>query len=98
MEPLTNTSQLDNYPPWHYQPLKLMNAEIANPMGVITQFFAVYQLPQARKQFKDMLEDAMSVGEVYAVNYLNLYEHLEKLMEAAWLLLQADGEKNKITS
>ena len=93
----TNTSLSDDYPPWHYQPLRLLLSEIANPMGVIAQFFSVYQLPQARKYLKDMLEDAMSAMEVHAVNYLTFYNNMERLMEAAWLLMQADKEKSNAT-
>lgn len=96
MEP-HSTPQNDDYPPWHYQPLRLLNSEIANPLSVLAGFFSIYQLPQARKHLKDMLEDATSVVEVYAVNYLTLYDNLERLIEAAWLVLQIDKEKHAAT-
>src|SRR3954469_20904383 len=97
MEP-HSTPQNEDYPPWHYQPLRLLKSEIADPLGVIAGFFSIYQLPQARKHLKEMLEDASSAVEVYAVNYLTFYDNIEKLMEAAWLLLQADKQKQPSTS
>jgi HEPN domain-containing protein len=52
-------------------------------------------LPEARKELKERLEDALCAAEIYAVNFLTLYDKLEKLMEAAWLLLQQRAEKDK---
>ncbi len=89
------------YPDWHYQPLRLLKSEIDNPMGVISEFFSAYKLPQARKHLKEMLEDAMCNVEVYAINYLTLYDDIEKLVEAAWLVLQAekaDAQKGAMIS
>ncbi len=82
----------DTYPTWHFQPLRLLNAEMKNPMGVIKEFFDGYNLPEARKHLREMLEDAMCNVEVYAINYLTFYDEVEKLIEAAWLIL---GENEK---
>ena len=94
MESQTTKPNQSDYPDWHYQPLRLLKEEIANPMGVIKEFFSTYHLPEARKHLKEMLEDAMCNVEVYAINYLTIYDDIEKLMEAAWLILQREKEKN----
>ena len=86
----------DIWPDWHYQPLRLKKAEIEKPMEVIKEFFSGYHLPEVRKHFKEMLEDATCAVEVYAINYLTLYDNIEKLIEAAWLLLKRE-EKAGIT-
>lgn len=92
MEPLITTPRNTDYPDWHYQPLRLLTTEIADPMGVISEFFSAYKLPQARKHLKEMLEDAVCNVDAYAINYLTIYNDIEKLVEAAWLLLQAEKE------
>ena len=74
------------YPDWHYQPIRLLKQEMTNPLAVVEAFFSGYTLPQARKHFKEMLEDAMCNVEVYAINYITFYDSVEKLIEAAWLL------------
>lgn len=93
MKPPLSIPPDSDYPDWHYGPLRLLKAEITNPMGVVREFFSSYHLPNARKHLKEMLEDAMCAVEVYAVNYLTIYDDIEKLMEAAWLLLQEEKEK-----
>ena len=101
MEPQATKPYGNDYPDWHYQPLRLLKNEIANPMGVIAEFFFTYKLPEARKHLKEMLEDAVCNVEVYAINYLSLYNNIEKLVEAAWLILQAgkeDTQKEAIIS
>ncbi len=92
-DPVSTTAQQSPYPDWHYQPLRLLKDEIANPIEVVKEFFSGYTLPQWRKHFKEMLEDAMCAVEVYSVNYLTLYDAIEKLVEAAWLLLQSQRKE-----
>ena len=79
------------YPDWHFQPLRLIKNEMRNPVGVIREFFSSQNLPQARQNFKDILNDAVTNVDAYAIDYLTFYNDVEKLIEAAWLIWQ-NGE------
>ena len=91
---LRDPKQFD-YPDWHYQPLRLMKKELENPLEVIKAFFSGYTLPQAKTHFREMLEDAMCNIEMHSINYLTLYNSIEKLIEAAWLIKQQHKEETK---
>ena len=89
----TNYPKQSEYPDWHYQPIRLLKAEMETPLEVIREFFSGYTLPQARKHVREMLEDAMCNVEMYSINYLTLYDNIEKLIEAAWLIKQNGVDK-----
>ena len=94
----TTYPKQSDYPDWHYQPIRLLKQEMENPLEVINAFFSSYTLPQARKYCKEMLEDTMCNVEMYSINYLFLYDSIEKLIEAAWLIKQRERGNTTVAS
>ena len=76
------------YPDWHFQPIRLEKNQMKNPVIVFREFFEMQNLSQARQNFKEMLNDAISNVDAYAIDHLTFYYDVEKLIEAAWLILQ----------
>ena len=78
------------YPEWHEKPLRLTLAEMKNPIEVIEGFFEEFSLQDVRSRLKDLFTDAVYSGEsetgVY--DYLTMRENLERLTEAAHLILE----------
>jgi hypothetical protein len=85
---MSNTEQVHfpNWPEWHQQPLLLTVEEMASPETVVQAFFDCYSLSQARHCLHEWLVDAASKHWLAEINYLSLYEHTLKLVEAAWLM------------
>lgn len=85
---------LTQYPDWHYQPLRLSLDQMANPLNVLSKFFDGYHLPQARHLLKKWLDAAMILHEEHYHNHIPIYDEVEKLVEAAWLILQHSKKNN----
>lgn len=79
---------LSQYPEWHDKPLRLTTAEMNDPHLVLEDFFQAYSLSDTRACLKELLEDALSAEDVNPMSHLHLYDHVEKLIEAAFLLHQ----------
>jgi hypothetical protein len=81
-------SILAHYPEWHNQPFRLTVPEMQNPYLVLEDFFDTYNLTALRACFKEWLSTVIRTDEVPALDYINLHDKIERLIEAAWLLYQ----------
>lgn len=88
MGPQLRQKVLTLYPEWHQQPLCLSLQEIEQPQQVLIQFFDTYNLPAIRACLKQWLEDALRAQNVAAADHFFTCQHIEKLVEAAWLIHQ----------
>jgi hypothetical protein len=88
-------STLSDYPEWHDQPFKLTVPEIKNPHLVLDDFFQLYSLSNARVCLKQWLEDALSADGVNPISHLTFYDHVEKLIEAAYSVNRLKSAKNE---
>ena len=77
---------MEQYPPYHDQPLRLTIPEIENPSSVLTFFFICYDLPDIRACMKELLHDALRADNSDASSHVALHQDLEKLVEASWLI------------
>jgi HEPN domain-containing protein len=85
---LQGWGQLPEYPGWHKHPLCLTLEEIEQPLKVLEAFFDCYHLPQARACLKEWLDNSLRAEDVNGARMLFIYDTINKLMEAAWLILQ----------
>lgn len=76
------------YPDWCRKPFKLTLVEIENPIEAIAEFFEAYSLQDVRICLKDWLLDALQAEEASAANHFWLYENIERLVEAVYVLYQ----------
>ena len=83
------------YPEWHRKPLRLTLNELMQPHQVFAEFFEMYNLPGIRACLRQWLEDALRAENVYAADHLYTCNHVERLVEAAWLMRQENGQKAK---
>lgn len=83
-----NLRMLSQYPKWHDKPLRLTTAEMNDPHLVLEDFFQAYSLSDTRACLKELLEDALSANDVNPMSHFTLYDHIEKLIEAAFLIHQ----------
>ena len=86
MNPHLRKQLLTKYPEWHSQPLRLSVKEMRHPQKVINEFFGCYSLPDIRACLKHFFEDAIISAESSAADHFTTYEHLEKLVEAVYLI------------
>jgi HEPN domain-containing protein len=84
---LQGMGQLPEYPDWHNQPLCLTVEEIEHPLKVLEAFFDCYHLPQARACLKEWLDNSLRAEDVNGARMLFIHDSINKLMEAAWLIL-----------
>ncbi|UPK70956.1 HEPN domain-containing protein [Chitinophaga filiformis] len=82
-----NKRILSNWPAWHQQPFRLTCNEINNPRHILKEFFTWYTLSDIRLCLKEWLTDALRAEDVEALEYVTLHDNIEKLIEAAWLIL-----------
>lgn len=75
-----------HYPDWHKQPFRLSIDEIENPYLVFKEFFSCYNLVNVRACLWEWLHDGMHTQQSKASDLLHIYEHVEKLIEATWVL------------
>lgn len=77
---------------WIAYPVYLGMAELADPFLFLQGFFLAYTLPHYRQHLAGWLEHGLSrypAGEfIGAVELITVYENLQKLYEAAWLIHQ----------
>jgi len=78
------------YPAWHDQPLRLSLEELMQPHRVFAEFFDTYNLPAIRACLRQWLEDSLRAEEVAAADHYFTCNHIERLVEAAWLLHDED--------
>lgn len=88
MENTTRDKISAAYPEWCYKPFKLTVAEMENPIEVVAEFFDAYSLQDVRIYLKDWLLDALQAEEASAKNHFWLFENIERLIEAAFVLYQ----------
>ncbi|XZF15872.1 hypothetical protein ACTHGU_07025 [Chitinophagaceae bacterium MMS25-I14] len=79
------------YPSWHYQPLHLFEAQIADPYLVLSAFFSEYTLPDLRSCLRLWLLDALEGNAESAAATAELHMEVLQVLEAAYLLY----ERNK---
>lgn len=79
------------YPEWHNNPLRLTAWQIKHPEEVFDDFFTSYTLPDARICLKEWLNDALVGEDMNALDTIALYDDIEKLVEAAWIILQQNN-------
>ncbi|SFW80600.1 HEPN domain-containing protein [Chitinophaga sancti] len=82
-----NKRILSNWPVWHQQPFRLTCNEINNPHHILKEFFTWYTLSDIRLCLKEWLTDALRAEDVEALEYVTLHDNIEKLIEAAWVIL-----------
>ncbi|HEY0059027.1 MAG TPA: HEPN domain-containing protein, partial [Flavisolibacter sp.] len=73
---------------WHKHPLCLTVEEIEQPLKVLEAFFDCYHLPQARACLKEWLDNSLQAEDVNGARMLFVHDSINKLMEAAWLILR----------
>ncbi len=77
---------------WRDYPELLSQDELLNPFNVLHQFFDVFSLPQYREQLNEWLDAGLSHragGEfIETADIIAIYENLQKLYGAAWLIYQ----------
>lgn len=82
---------------WRDYPTNLSESELNDPNIVISNFFKAYTLQQYREHLYEWLEHGLSskaAREFIATNDLvNVYENLQKLYSAAWVINQRLAEK-----
>mgnify|MGYP006964479361 CR=1 FL=1 len=86
---------LIQYPDWHKQPFRLSIEEMENPYLVLDEFFSCYDLINIRAYLREWLNEAMNTHESGTIDLLCIYEHVEKLIEAAWMLHSQEEKSNK---
>ena len=77
---------LTPYPDWHKNPLRLSIPEMENPYLVLKEFFECYHLTDIRGCLKEWLNEVLRPDEILQMDYVHVYDQVEKLIEAAWLL------------
>ena len=77
---------------WRNYPNNLTDVELLNPLLVVDLFFKEYNLPQYREQLYQWLTYGLSAKAakdfVDTVDLGKVYENLQKLYSAAWLIHQ----------
>lgn len=82
---------------WRDYPTNLDEAELLNPYLVVHEFFADYNLTQYHEKLYNWLECGLSskaAGEfIETGDLISVYENLQKLYSAAWLIHQRTTRK-----
>lgn len=74
---------------WRAFPKNLGRKELLNPYRVFRKFFKAYSLEEYREHLYDWLSDGLSpypAYDVHATHLITVYENLQKLFEAAWII------------
>lgn len=83
---------------WEWFPKELAREELADPYLAIHKVFKKISLPQFREYLADWLEAALSKQDidesVTPGEVVKVYESLQKLYSAAWLIRQRHGDKD----
>lgn len=88
-----NKRILSKWPSWHQQPFRLTCNEIDNPHHILKEFFTWYTLSDIRLCLKEWLTDALLAEDVVGLEYVTLHDNIEKLIEAAWIILGNESEE-----
>lgn len=94
MKHTSNHPISSQYPDWHNQPLRLNNSEMVQPAIVLDNFFDRYSLPGLRSKLKQCLCDALANKDANATDTLLLFDDIEKLIEAAYMVHKKDITAN----
>jgi HEPN domain-containing protein len=82
----------DEQETWRDYPVNLSDAELINPLLVLSEFFEDYTLPQYREQLYEWLEYGLSAKAanefIETDDLISVYENLQKLYSVAWLMHQ----------
>ncbi|GAA4907538.1 HEPN domain-containing protein [Mucilaginibacter defluvii] len=77
---------------WRDYPQNLNEAELCDPFSVIGHIFSKYSPPDYRVQLYEWLEHGLSrisgEGWVVTADFIAIYENLQKLYSASWLIYQ----------
>ncbi len=81
---------------WMDYPAHLSEEELINPYLAVKQFFKAYTVEQYREFLNEWLETALSASPpdetLEACDIIYVYENLQKLYEAAWIIRQREIE------
>ncbi|PSL42849.1 signal transduction histidine kinase [Chitinophaga niastensis] len=92
---LTRGDDINKWPQWHNQPLKLTLEEIKSPVKVFEDFFFGYDLPTLRDNYK-VLHYVLSGHEhLKKDGFIYFLADLEKVIEAAFVINKNSTEFNK---
>lgn len=83
---------LTKFPEWHDNPLRLSIAEMENPYPVLDHFFQCYTLTQIRTCLQELVYDSIRAEDTNAPSHVNTHEDVEKLVEAAWVILNQNNK------
>jgi HEPN domain-containing protein len=82
---------------WRDYPTNLNEDELNDPLMVISNFFRDYTLQQYREQLYEWLEHGLSSKAAHefitTADLVSVYENLQKLYSAAWVIYQRLAEK-----
>lgn len=82
---------------WAAYPVFLATSELSDPFLFLQGLFASYTLPDYREQLGGWLEYGLSrypaAEFVSAVDLITVYDNLQKLYEAAWVINQRDSAR-----
>ncbi|HKO80804.1 MAG TPA: hypothetical protein VJU78_10425 [Chitinophagaceae bacterium] len=95
MNPQFLQRMLIRFPDWHRQPFRLSIEEMEDPYLVLDEFFSCYNLMNIRAYLREWLNEAMHSHESGTIDLLSIYEYVEKLIEAAWLLYSKEMKGGK---
>jgi hypothetical protein len=91
---------MSEFPSWHDLPLRLNNFQIDNPHIVFKEFFENFHLKDARSDFFDLYDLSTGQESDKAKSNFFIYVEVEKLIEAAWVIVnnirKNNGEKYKL--
>lgn len=69
---------------------------MSDPQIVLEEFFEVYSLTDMRACLKQLLYDALTVSAADGKAHLAVYEDVEKLIEAVWLIFSAHQSRAEV--
>lgn len=86
---------LTEYPEWHDNPLRLSIAEMEDPYPVLAHFFQCYTLTQIRACLQELVYDSLRAEDTDAPSHVTTHEDVEKIVEAAWVILQRNTKEKE---
>ena len=77
-------------------PSRLTSSEKAHPEMVVADFFNFATLAQARASLSSWLSASLQVPGDDQFEYIHLWQQLERLIEANWLLNEQRSDKESV--